>query len=289
MPASRSTSYCAGVSCSRHSSRTSRPSARSQSHADYVLAPTCGPRCAAPGIVILRSRHDRTSTGSRRSWACTARSALHRPSVLHDVTHVNFSASARGHAQLQVVGAVVHEPRHAARRDQLGHADHRAARPRALAAREPAGARVGDPRLSDRRDRARADGRTAVGPVRAQARLRRRLRRVRGGLARRRFLARRDRADPLAHPAGHRLGIPVRERRRARDRCVPQGGIGPGDGRQHDGRRDRARARPGARRRARGDQLALGVLVQRPARARGRRLGRADPARARQARTRAQL
>ncbi len=41
---------------------------------------------------------------------------------------------------------------------------------------------------------------------------------------------------------------------------------------------------PGARRRARGDLLALGVLVQRPARARRRRLGRADPARARQTR-----
>ena len=43
---------------------------------------------------------------------------------------------------------------------------------------------------------------------------------------------------------------------------------------------DRARARAGARRRARGDLLALGLLVQRPVRARRRRVGRADPARA---------
>ena len=47
----------------------------------------------------------------------------------------------------------------------------------------------------------------------------------------------------------------------------------PGDGRQHDGRGDRARARAGARRRAGGDLLALGVLVQRPVRARRRRCG----------------
>ncbi len=71
--------------------------------------------------------------------------------------------------------------------------------------------------------------------------------------------------------------------------AFPQGGTGPGDGREHDGRRDRARARTGARRGARGDLLALGVLVQRPVRARRRRLGRADPARAGPARTRAQL
>ena len=61
------------------------------------------------------------------------------------------------------------------------------------------------------------------------------------------------------------------------------------DGRQHDGRGDRARARPGARRRARGDLLALGVLVQRPDRARRRAVGRARPARARQARHGARL
>ena len=37
------------------------------------------------------------------------------------------------HAALQVVGAVLHEPRDAAGDDQLGHADHRPARPRARA------------------------------------------------------------------------------------------------------------------------------------------------------------
>ena len=58
--------------------------------------------------------------------------------------------------QLQVVGPVVHQPRDAPGDDQLGHADHRAARPRARAAHQPAPARLGDPRLHDRLDRARA-------------------------------------------------------------------------------------------------------------------------------------
>ena len=55
--------------------------------------------------------------------------------------------------------------------------------------------------------------------------------------------------------------------------AFPQGAAGPGDGRQHDGRRDRAGARSCARRRARVDLLALGLLVQRPVRARGRDSG----------------
>ncbi len=71
--------------------------------------------------------------------------------------------------------------------------------------------------------------------------------------------------------------------------AFPQRGTRSGDGRQHDGRRDRPGARPGARRRARGDLLALGVLVQRAVRARRRHLGRADPARARQTRLGARL
>ena len=183
-----------------------------------------------------------------------------------------------------MVGALLHEPRDAAGGHQLGHADHRAARPRALAAHEPARAGLGDPRLPDRRHRAGADGGAPERPVRAQARLRRRLPRVRAGLARGGLLSGRDRADPVARPAGHRLGLPVRQRRRARHRRLPEGAARLGDGRQHDGRRRRPRARPGARRRAGRDLLALGVLVQRPARARRRRLGRADPARARQAR-----
>src|ERR1039458_1098098 len=64
--------------------------------------------------------------------------------------------------ELQVVRALLHESRDAARGDQLGHFDHRSARPRALAARQPAGARVGDPRLPDRRHGARADGGSTV-------------------------------------------------------------------------------------------------------------------------------
>ena len=68
--------------------------------------------------------------------------------------------------------------------------------------------------------------------------------------------------------------------------AFPKRAARAGDGDQHDGRRRRARARPGARRRAGRDLLALGVLVQRAARARRRALGRAGPARAGQARHR---
>ena len=93
-----------------------------------------------------------------------------------------------------------------------------------------------------------------------------------------------DVLDRVARAAGDRLGLPVRERRRARHRRLPQGGTGPCDGHEHDGRRDRPGDRPRARRRAGGDLLALGVLVQRPVRARRRHLGCADPARARQTR-----
>ena len=95
------------------------------------------------------------------------------------------------------------------------------------------------------------------------------------GLAGRGLRRRRDAADPLADRAGRRRGVPVRQRGRARDRRVPARGARPGDGDEHDGRRDRARARPGARRRARGDRLAVGLLVQRAARARRRRSGAA--------------
>ncbi len=184
----------------------------------------------------------------------------------------------------------MHQPRDAARRHQLGHADHRPARPRALAPHEPARARVGDPRLPHRRHRARAHGRAPVSDLFGRKRAYvGGFVAVRARLARRRLLPRRDRADPLADPAGHRLRVPVRQRRRARHRRLPQGGARPGDGRQHDGRRDRPRARPGARRRARRDLLALGVLVQRAVRARRRRVGRAGPARARQTGHRARL
>ena len=96
------------------------------------------------------------------------------------------------------------EPGHAAGDDQLGHADHRPARPRARAGHQHPRARLGDPRLHDRLDRARAHGRAAVGPLRAQARLRRRLRRLRARLAGRRLRRQRHRADPVAHRPGHR-------------------------------------------------------------------------------------
>ena len=76
----------------------------------------------------------------------------------------------------------------------------------------------------------------------------------------------------MADPPGHRRRLPVRQRRRARHRRVPARAARPGDGHQHDGRRGRARDRPGARRRARRDLVALGVLVQRPVRARRRSL-----------------
>ena len=64
---------------------------------------------------------------------------------------------------------------------------------------------------------------------------------------------------------------------RDRDRLVPARAARAGDGHEHDGRRRRARDRAGARRRARRDLVALGVLVQRALRPRRQRLGGADP------------
>ena len=57
-------------------------------------------------------------------------------------------------------------------------------------------------------------------------------------------------ADPVADPAGRRRRVPVRQLGRARDGRVPARAARPRDGDEHDGRRDRPRARPGARRRA---------------------------------------
>ncbi len=178
-----------------------------------------------------------------------------------------------------MVGAVLHLARDAAGHDQLGHADHRPAQPRAQSSHEPARARLGDPRLHDRLDRAGPQRGPSVGPVRAQARLRRGLHRVRVRLARGRIRIRRHRADPVADSAGDRRRVPVRQRGRDRDRRLPPRAAGSGDGHQHDGRRDRPRDRAGARRRAGRAQLALGVLVQRPVRPRRQPLGRARPAR----------
>ncbi len=144
----------------------------------------------------------------------------------------------------------------------------------------PAPARLGHSRLHDRLDRAGADGRTAIRPLRTQARLRRRLRAVRARLARRRLLVRRNRADPVADRPGNRRQPAVRERRRACHRRLPARAARAGDGHEHDGRGRRARARAGARRRTRHDLLALGLLVQRAARSRGQHLGRPGAARA---------
>ena len=61
---------------------------------------------------------------------------------------------------------------------------------------------MGDPRVHDRVDRARAERGTAVRSVRAQAGLHRRIRAVRPRVARRRIRGQRDAADPVADPQG---------------------------------------------------------------------------------------
>ena len=102
---------------------------------------------------------------------------------------------------------------------------------------------------------------------------------LRRGLARGRIRRQRHPADPVADPAGDRRRVPVRQRRRDRHRLLPQGAARAGDGHEHDGRRRRAGDRPGARRRAGRDLLALGVLVQRAVRPGRLRLGRGGAAR----------
>ena len=183
-----------------------------------------------------------------------------------------------------MVGPLLHQPRHAAGRDQLGDADHRPPRPRAGARHQPARTGLGDPRLHDLVDRAGPHRRPALRPVRAQERLRRCLRDLRRRLARRRLRRRRHPVDPLADPAGDRRRLHLRQRPRPRHRCLPPRAARPGDGHQHDGRRDRSGDRPGARRRPGRDLLALDLLVQRAARPARRALGRLRAARAGQAR-----
>ena len=123
--------------------------------------------------------------------------------VLTWSVQIRLGVSRRARA-LQVVGAVLHEPRDAAGDDQLGDADHRPARPRARArtsllqlvwvilaymiASTVLVLRRG--RLSDLFGR--------------KQRLRRRLRRLRARLARRRLPGQRHRADPVADRAGRR-------------------------------------------------------------------------------------
>ena len=112
----------------------------------------------------------------RRPAAPPAGDPRRPPSCYSDVNvRIRFGGSCRSPVKsrpphrrprrarlLQVVGAVVHQPGDAAGDDQLGHADHCAAGPRAELAHQPARARVGDPRVHDRLDRARAQRRQAV-------------------------------------------------------------------------------------------------------------------------------
>ena len=173
----------------------------------------------------------------------------------------------------------MHEPRHAARDAQLRHADHRAARSRAEPAHDAPAARLGDPRLHDRVDRAAPQRGAALRSVRPEERLRARLHRLLARLARRGLRRQRDAADPLARSC---RGSAARSSSRTPARSSPtrsREGARPRDGDERDGRRGRARHRPGARRRARRDRVALGLLVQRPARPDRLRVGLARAAR----------
>ena len=65
---------------------------------------------------------------------------------------------------------------------------------------------------------------------------------LRRRLARRRLRRRRHPADPLADPAGGRRRLHLRQRAGPGHRRLPARAARPGDGHEHDGRRDRARA-----------------------------------------------
>ena len=136
-------------------------------------------------------------------------------------------------------------------------------------------ARLGDPRLHDLLDRARAvrraGCRTCSGASRPTS-----LGFVLFGLASLGAGFSGDGTELILWriAAGHRRRVPVRQRRRARHRRVPARAARAGDGHQHDGRRRRARDRAGARRRAGRHLLALGVLVQRPVHRWSARCGR---------------
>ena len=188
-----------------------------------------------------------------------------------------------------MVGPLLHQPRDAPGGDQLGNADHRPPRSRAGARDQPAGTGLGDPRLHDLLDRAGADGRSPFRPLRPQDRLRRRLRDLRPRLPWRRLRCRRHPADPLADRPGDRRRLHLRQRPGPRHRCLPPRPARAGHGDEHDGRRDRVGDRAGPRRRPRLDLLALGFLVQRPARLCRRPLGRNGPPRARPPRQRPRL
>ena len=143
-----------------------------------------------------------------------------------------------------MVGAELHQPRHAAGNRQLRHAGHRAARSGEGARGRAAHARLGDPRVHDRLDGARAHVRSPQRPLRPQARVRRRLRRLHRRIAGRGLRDRRDGPDPLAHRAGHRRRAAVCQRQRAGHRRVPARAARHRDGNQRDGRGRRPRPRP---------------------------------------------
>ena len=113
---------------------------------------------------------------------------------------------------------------------------------RALRTQHPR-ARLGDPRLHDRLDRAGAHRRPAVGPLRPQA-----------APTSRGFASSRSPRSAPGSPAsgtelilwriaaGRRRRVPVRQLRRAGHRRLPARAARPGDGHEHDGRRRRPRA-----------------------------------------------
>ena len=100
-------------------------------------------------------------------------------------------------------------------------------------------------------------------------RLRCRLRRLRRRLARRRFAGSGTELILWRIVQGIGGAFLFANSARAGHRRLPEGAARPGHGHEHDGRRRRPRSRPGARRRARLDPLALGVLVQRALRLAG--------------------
>ena len=120
-------------------------------------------------------------------------------------------------------------------------------------------ARLGDPRLHDRLDRARAHARAGCPTCSAASRPTSAaswsfaLASLGAGFAA-------DGTELILWRILQGIGarVPVRQRRRARHRRLPARAARPGDGHEHDGRRRRPRARPGARRRARRDLAGTG-------------------------------
>ncbi len=208
-----------------------------------------------------------------RSVVATRQRPVHHEAVAQRFQRQAAHRRQRRPRQLQVVGALLHEPRDAHRHDQLGHADHRPSRPGAKPAHQSPRARLGDPLVHDRIDRAGSQRRSTLGPLRAQARLHRRLRPLRGGVAGRRVLRLGDRAHRVAAGPGGGRRAALRQRPGDRHRRLPEPPARRRHGHQHDDRRRRAGPRARPRWRARGHLLAVGVLVQRAAEPRRRAVG----------------